>query len=140
MRPDALPLAPPTFDPINLSRAVRTGKRLEPRLCEYMTLKLQAKSNAKQVTDKHAHCTYKALSKIGDLMNGYLSIISRPTASNSAKFEYFLKAYIARAMNVINSLVVATFFDLHFKLASTSGTELAGSTNFSNWSLVNCLE
>ena len=72
-------------------------------------------------------------------MNEYLSIISRPTASNSAKFEYFLKAYIARAVNVINSLV-ATFFDLHFKLASTSGTELAGNTNFSNRSLVNCLE
>ena len=32
MRPDALPLAPPTFDPIYLSRAARTGKRLEPRL------------------------------------------------------------------------------------------------------------
>ena len=32
VRPDALPLAPPTFDSIYLSRAVRTGKRLEPRL------------------------------------------------------------------------------------------------------------
>ena len=32
VRPDALPVAPPTFDPIYLSRAVSTGKRLEPRL------------------------------------------------------------------------------------------------------------